>query len=84
VITFITIIYVVIVAVIFKVFKVKPRPWPIAIVVGGGVLLVGAIVVLWTIAAPMSGRVVVTRYVIQMVPYVKGQVIDSPAPPNVP
>ncbi len=83
-IAFLTIIYIVVVVLIFKVFKVKPRPWPIALMVVVGVVGLGAIIVLWTIAAPMSGRTVVTRYVVQIVPYVKGQVISIPAQPNVP
>ncbi len=83
-ITFLTILYAVIVVVVFKVFKVPPRPWPIAITVSVGIVMLGGIVILWTIAAPMSSRVVVTRYVIQIVPYVKGQVISIPAKPNMP
>jgi membrane fusion protein (multidrug efflux system) len=83
-ITFLTILYAVVVVVVFKVFKVPPRPWPIAITVSVGVVMLGGIVILWTVAAPMSSRVVVTKYVIQIVPYVKGQVISIPAKPNVP
>jgi multidrug resistance efflux pump len=83
-IAFMTIIYVAVVVVIFKVFKVPPRPWPIAITVSAGLLMLGTILVLWTIAAPISPRAVVSRYVVQLVPYVKGQVISIPARPNVP
>ncbi len=83
-IAFLTIIYIVVVVLIFKVLKVKLRPWPIAIMAVVGVIMLGAIVILWTIAAPMSGRAIVTRYVVQIVPYVKGQVVSIPAQPNMP
>jgi multidrug resistance efflux pump len=83
-IAFITIIYVLAIVLVFKVFRVKPRPWPIALFVVAGVLLIGGIVVLWTLAAPISERAVVTRYVVQVVPWVKGKVLNIPARPNVP
>jgi multidrug resistance efflux pump len=56
-------------------FKIlKPRPFPIAWTLLGGVLLIGGIVVAWVQCAPVSSRVVSTQYVIQLVPYVKGQI----------
>jgi multidrug resistance efflux pump len=83
-IAFMTIIYVALIVLVFKVFKVKPRPWPIAAFVVAGVLLIGITVVVWTLAAPISQRAVVSRYVVQLVPYVKGQVVSIPARPNTP
>ncbi len=83
-ITCLAIIYIVAIVLVFKIFKVSPRPWPIAGFAVIGILLLGAIVVLWTLAAPMSSRVVVSRYVIEIVPYAKGQVVRVPAKPNVP
>jgi membrane fusion protein (multidrug efflux system) len=83
-ITCLTIGYIVLVALVFKVFKVKPRPVPIALMASLGVILLGGIVVLWKLAAPLSKRVIVTRYVVQIVPWVKGQVRSIPAKPNVP
>lgn len=83
-IAFMTIIYVALVVLVFKVFKVKPAPWPIALLATLGILLLGTIVVLWTIAAPISTRAVVSRYVVPIVPIVRGQVISIPAAPNVP
>lgn len=83
-IAFMTIIYVAAIVLVFKVLKVKPRPWPIAIFVVIGILMITAVTVLWTLAAPMSTRAVVSRYVVQLVPYVKRQVISIPAKPNVP
>jgi membrane fusion protein, multidrug efflux system len=79
-----TIVYVAFVLVVFKVFKVRPRPVPIALMVTLGVILLGGVVVLWMLAAPISKRAVVTRYVVQIVPWVKGQVRRIPAKPNVP
>ncbi|MDA8745430.1 efflux RND transporter periplasmic adaptor subunit [Rubripirellula amarantea] len=83
-IAFLTLIYIAAIVIIFKVLKVKPTPWPIAIMVVVGVLMIGTVTVLWTIAAPISTKAVVTRYVVQIVPYSKGQVISIPAKPNVP
>ena len=83
-ISFITILYVVAVALVFKVYKVKPRPWPIALFATAGVLLIGGIVTLWTLAAPLSEQAVVSRYVVQIVPWIKGKVLSIPAKPNVP
>jgi multidrug resistance efflux pump len=82
-IALITILYVAVIVLVFKVFKVPPRPWPIALFVTAGVLMIGAIVVFWTLAAPISERAVVSRYVIQVVPWVKGKVLNIPAKPNV-
>jgi multidrug resistance efflux pump len=75
VVAFLTLVYTAVVLVLFKLKLVKPRPAPIACCVVAGVLLLGGIVVAWFLCAPMSGRVVTTQYVIQLVPYVKGQVL---------
>ena len=77
-IAFMTIIYVAAILLAFKVLRVPPRPWPIALFAVAGVLMLGTIVVLWTLAAPMSRKTVVTRYVIQIVPYEKGRVTGVP------
>jgi hypothetical protein len=47
-------------------------------------LTLGAVVVAWFLCAPMSSRVVTTQYVIQLVPYVKGQVLKVHAQANQP
>ncbi|QDU88006.1 Inner membrane protein YibH [Pirellulimonas nuda] len=83
-IAFLTIIYTAVVVVVFRVLKVKPTPWPVALTITSGVLMLGTIVVLWTIAAPISTKAVVSRYVVPIVPYVKGQVVSIPALPNTP
>jgi multidrug resistance efflux pump len=83
-IAFLVTVYAVLVLVLFKLRIVKPRPYPIAclLVVGAG--LVVGIVIAWFQCAPMSSRVVTTQYVVQIVPYVKGQVRKVHAAPNQP
>ncbi len=82
--TFLTVSYVAFVAVLFKFKVVKPRPLPIVLVMVAGVLLIGGVFVVWMQCAPLSGRVVTTQYVVQLVPYVKGQVKKVAAQPNQP
>jgi multidrug resistance efflux pump len=77
-------IYTAIVLVLFKRKWVKPRPYPIAITALVGIVLIGGVVVAWTLSAPISERVVATQYVVQLVPYVKGQVRTVYAQPNQP
>src|SRR5262249_7451062 len=79
-----TLLYTGIVLVLFKLKLVKPRPLPIAWTVVAGVLIIGGIVVAWSLGAPMSSRVVTSQYVIQLVPYVKGQVKQIHAVANQP
>jgi multidrug resistance efflux pump len=83
-IAMLVIVYTAVVVVLFKLKLLKPRPFPIAWVAVAGVLLIGGVVVVWTLSAPMSKRVVTTQYVIQLVPYVKGQVKKVHAQPNQP
>jgi multidrug resistance efflux pump len=83
-VTLLVTIYTGLVLVLFKMKLVKPRPYPIALVVVAGILLIGGIVVVWRQCAPMSGRVVTTQYVIPLVPYVKGQVKKIHAQANQP
>jgi multidrug resistance efflux pump len=77
-------IYTAIVMVLFKFKLIKPRPYPIAGVMVGGILIVGGIVAAWWLCAPMSPKVVATQYVVQLVPYVKGQVKKIYAKANQP
>src|SRR5262245_13511836 len=83
-ITLTTVLYIAAILLVFKVLKVPARPWPIAGFVVLGVLLIGTIVVLWSLACPMTGRAIVNRYVIQVVTYEKGRVVSVPAQANVP
>jgi multidrug resistance efflux pump len=82
VVTCMIILYTAIVIVLFKLKLLKPRAFPISWTVVAGVLIIGVIVVGWTLCAPMSPRVVTTQYVIQLVPYVKGQVTKVAAKAN--
>ncbi len=83
-VTIMIIIYTALVALLFKFKILKLRPFPIAWVAVCGVLLIGGIVVAWHLCAPMSSRVVTTQYVVQLVSYVKGQVLKVHAQPNQP
>lgn len=78
------IIYTALVVLLFRFKLLRPRPWPIAGCAVTGVVLLGAIVVVWKLCAPMSGQVITNQYVVQLVPYVKGQVLKIHAQPNVP
>jgi multidrug resistance efflux pump len=83
-IAFLCIVYTAVVVVLFKLKVLRPRPYPIAWVAVAGVLLIGGVVVVWALSAPMSKRVVTTQYVVQLVPYVKGQVLKVHAQANQP
>src|SRR5262245_50717579 len=83
-IAFLTLIYTAVVVVLFKFKVLKPRPYPIAGVAVAGLLIIGGVVVAWFLCAPMSSRVVTTQYVVQLVPYVKGQVKKVHAQANQP
>jgi multidrug resistance efflux pump len=83
-IAFLLIVYTSIVLLLFKLKLVKPRPFPIAWTIVAGVLIIGGVYVAWMLCAPMSPRVVTTQYVVQLVPYVKGQVKKVHAQPNQP
>jgi multidrug resistance efflux pump len=73
-VSFLIVVYTGIVLVLFKFKLIKPRPFPIALIVLVGVLMIGSIVVAWMLCAPVSPKVVTFQYVIDLVPYVKGQV----------
>jgi len=67
---------------LFKYRIIPPRPFPIAIAIAIGGLAVGTIVVTWLLVAPMSGHAVTQQFVVQLVPYVKGQVLKIHAKPG--
>jgi multidrug resistance efflux pump len=83
-VTVLCIIYTALVALLFKFKLLKLRPYPIAWVAVGGILLIGGVVVAWHLCAPMSSRVVTTQYVVQLVSYVKGHVLKVHAQANQP
>jgi multidrug resistance efflux pump len=84
VIAFLMMIYVAVVMVLFKLRLLKLKPYPIALAAVAGLLVVGGPTVAWTLSAPLTPRVVTTQYVVQLVPYVKGQVTKVHAKANVP
>ncbi len=73
-IALLVIIYSAIVLVLFKVLRIKPTAFRIAGILVAGILMIGGVVVAWDLSAPISKKLVTTQYVIQLVPYVKGQV----------
>ena len=77
-------IYTAIVLVLFKLKLLKPRPYPIALVVVAGVFVIGGVVVVWMLSAPISTKIVTSQYVVALVPYVKGQVLRVHAQANQP
>ena len=73
-IAFFVTVYTALVVVLLKFKIVKPRPYPIALIVLAGIVLIGAVVAAWTLCAPVSMRVVASHHIVQIVPYVKGQI----------
>jgi len=60
---------------------VKPSPKSIAVAVVIGVIAVGSIVLGWQFSAPYSNRLVASRYAVQIVPQVRGQIDKLNAKP---
>jgi multidrug resistance efflux pump len=84
-IAFLVTVYVAVVLTLFKLKLLKPRPYPIAMVILAGILMLGGVVVAWTQYAPMSSNLVTSQYVVQLVPYdVKGYVKKVYAKANEP
>jgi multidrug resistance efflux pump len=73
-IAFLIIIYTAVVLLIFKVMHIKPTAYLIASLIVAGVFMIGGVVVIWTQSSPMTDKMVTSQYVVQLVPYVKGQV----------
>jgi hypothetical protein len=53
VIAFLVIVYCAVVLVLFKVLHLKPRPYLIACMILAGILMIGGVVVAWTLSAPL-------------------------------
>jgi membrane fusion protein, multidrug efflux system len=83
-IAFLIIVYVAAVLVLFKVLHIKPTAYLIAGMIVAGVFMIGGVVVVWTQAAPITDKMVTSQYVVQLVPYVKGQVKTIYAQANQP
>ena len=73
-IAFLIIVYTAVVVVLFKVLHIKPTAYVIASMIVAGVFMIGGVVVVWSQAAPITDKMVTSQYVVQLVPYVKGQV----------
>jgi membrane fusion protein (multidrug efflux system) len=84
VIAFLIIVYVAVVLVLFKVLHIKPTAYIIASMIVAGVFMIGGVVVVWTQSAPITDKMVTSQYVVQLVPYVKGQVKSINAQANQP
>jgi membrane fusion protein, multidrug efflux system len=83
-IAFLIIIYVAVVLVLFKVMHIKPTAYLVASMILVGVFMIGGVVMVWTQAAPITEKMVTSQYVVQLVPYVKGQVKTIYAQANQP
>jgi membrane fusion protein, multidrug efflux system len=84
VIAIMIVIYVAIAGVLFRVFHIKPTAYRIASMFLLGVFMIGGVVVVWTQSAPITDKMVTSQYVVQLVPYVKGQVKTIYAQANQP
>ena len=83
-IAFLVIVYVAVALVLFKVMHLKPTAYLIASMMVVGVFMIGGVVVVWTQSAPITDKMVTSQYVVQLVPYVKGQVKTIYAQANQP
>ena len=70
-IVLLTICYLCCVLVAFKVIKIKVRPVSVAIAAFIGVIMLGGILIVWKLAAPMTGQMILRRRVLQVVPDVR-------------
>jgi len=83
-IALLVIFYAGVVLLVFKVLHIRPTAFRIAGFLLAGVLMIGGVVIAWTLSAPISEKMVTSQYVIQLVPYVKGQVKTVAAKANQP
>jgi membrane fusion protein (multidrug efflux system) len=84
VIALLIVLYTGFVLVLFKVLHLRPTPYLIATLIVAGIVMVGGVVVAWMQSAPISDKLVTNQYVVQLVPYVKGQVKEVYAQANRP
>ena len=73
-IAFLIVVYTAVVLVLFKVMRIKPTAYLVASIIVAGVFMIGGVVVVWSQSAPITDKMVTSQYVVQLVPYVKGQV----------
>jgi multidrug resistance efflux pump len=79
-----TILYVTLIFLIYKILKIRPNPRNVAVMVVLGVLMLGSIVIVWKFSAPMSDRLVASRFTVAIVPQVQGPITKIHAKPQVP
>jgi multidrug resistance efflux pump len=84
VIALLIILYTGLVFVLFKALRLKATPYLIASLIVAGFVMVGGVVVAWMQSAPISDKLVTNQYVVQLIPYVKGQVKEVYAQANRP
>jgi membrane fusion protein, multidrug efflux system len=84
VIALLIILYTAVVVVLFKVLHLRPTPYLFAGLVVAGVLMIGGVAVAWMLSAPITEKLVTNQYVVQLVPYVKGQVVKVDVEANQP
>jgi len=71
VIILLTLAYVACVLVAFRVIKIRVHPFTVAVAAVIGVVLLGGIVTVWNLAAPMTGQITLKRNVVQITPDVR-------------
>lgn len=81
-ITLIMLGYIICVIIAFKVIKIKVSPASIAVATLIGVLMLGGIVIVWKLAAPITNQMVLRRYVLQISPDVQEFVSEVHVKPN--
>jgi multidrug resistance efflux pump len=64
----ITVLYVACVLVAFKVIKIAVHPFTVAVAVVSGVVILGGVITIWNLAAPMTGQMTLKRNVVQITP----------------
>lgn len=80
----VVILFVSAICLVYKVFKIKPQPVNIAFFVTVFCISIIGMMTLWTLGSPTSTRAVVCRYVVPIVPWVQGPIVQLSAKPNVP
>jgi multidrug resistance efflux pump len=67
----ITVLYVACVMIAFKVIKIAVHPFTVAVAVVSGVVILGGVVTIWNLAAPMTGQMTLKRTVVRINPDVR-------------
>ncbi len=70
-ITILVLCYVICVFVVFRVIKIRPTPASVAASVVVGVVMLGGVVIGWMMSAPMTGKMMLWRRVLEVIPDVR-------------